>query len=134
MTFIRENVSLAPYTTIRVGGSARYFFSVYTDNEVREAVRFAHAKNLPFFILGGGSNVIFLDEGFAGVIIKIKIPFFSKYFSVSSVVAKNSGRKKEGPLSSATFFRLKFSFLTSLFDRSSSVAETTSARIFLFRE
>jgi len=74
MTFIRENVSLAPYTTIRVGGSARYFFSVYTDNEVREAVRFAHAKNLPFFILGGGSNVIFLDEGFAGVIIKTEIP------------------------------------------------------------
>ena len=74
MTVIRENISLAPYTTIRVGGSARYFFSVYTDDEVREAVRFARTKNLPFFILGGGSNIIFPDEGFTGVIIKIEIP------------------------------------------------------------
>ncbi len=57
-----------------VGGSARYFFSVHTDDEVREAVRFAHAKNLPFFILGGGSNIVFSDEGFTGVVIKIEIP------------------------------------------------------------
>ncbi len=73
MTLLRENVSLASYTTMRVGGHAQFFFSVYTDDEVREAVRFARTKNLPFFILGGGSNIVFSDEGFAGVVIKIEI-------------------------------------------------------------
>ncbi len=74
MTLLRENVSLASYTTMRVGGNARYFSSVHTDDEVHEAILFARTKSLPFFILGGGSNIVFSDEGFAGVVIKIEIP------------------------------------------------------------
>lgn len=73
MPLLRENVPLASYTTMRIGGEARYFFSVQTDDEVCEAIHFAHTNNLPFFILGGGSNIVFSDEGFAGVVIKIEI-------------------------------------------------------------
>lgn len=74
MTLPRENISLTSYTTMRVPGKARFFFIVHTNDELIEAVRFAHTKNLPVFILGGGSNIIFSDEGFAGVVIKIEIP------------------------------------------------------------
>ena len=69
----KENVPLALLTTMRVGGSARYFFNVSTVEELREALSFAKDNKLPFFILGKGSNVIVLDEGYDGVVIKMEI-------------------------------------------------------------
>jgi UDP-N-acetylmuramate dehydrogenase len=69
---IREQVPLAPYTTLRVGGPARYFAEVRTDAEVREAIVFARVHEIPFFILGGGSNVLFPDEGFSGLVIAMR--------------------------------------------------------------
>jgi UDP-N-acetylmuramate dehydrogenase len=69
---IREEVLLAPHTTLRVGGPARYFAEVRTDAEVKEAIMFARTHEVPFFILGGGSNVLFSDEGFSGLVIAMK--------------------------------------------------------------
>ena len=69
----KENVPLALFTTMRVGGSARYFFNVSTVEELCEALSFAKDKKIPFFILGLGSNVIVPDEGYSGVVIKIGI-------------------------------------------------------------
>jgi len=69
----RENVPLAFFTTMRVGGSARYFFKVSTTEELCEALSFAKDNALPFFILGKGSNVIVPDEGYPGVVIKMEI-------------------------------------------------------------
>jgi len=68
---IKENVSLASLTTMRVGGLARYFSSVSTVEELYEVLLFAKEKKLPFFVLGGGSNVLARDEGFSGVVIKM---------------------------------------------------------------
>lgn len=70
----RENVPLAFFTTMRVGGSARYFFKVSTMEELCEALSFAKDRALPFFVLGKGSNVIVPDEGYSGVVIKMEIP------------------------------------------------------------
>jgi len=70
---VRENVGLKEFTTMKTGGNARYFFSVRNIEDVKEAVSFAKEKNLPIFILGGGSNVIISDEGFNGVVIKMEI-------------------------------------------------------------
>jgi UDP-N-acetylmuramate dehydrogenase len=69
---IREQATLAPYTTLRVGGPARYFAEVQTDAEVKEAIMFARTREIPFFILGGGSNVLFSDEGFSGLVIAMR--------------------------------------------------------------
>lgn len=69
----KENVPLALFTTMRVGGSARYFFNVSTVEELCEALSFAKDKKTPFFILGKGSNVIVSDEGYSGVVIKMEI-------------------------------------------------------------
>lgn len=68
----KKNVPLANHTTFKIGGPAKYFFEAGTKEEIIEAVKFAKENNLPFFILGGGSNVLALDEGYNGLIIKIK--------------------------------------------------------------
>lgn len=69
---IREHVLLAPYTTFKIGGPARYFAEVTRDEEVRDAVVFAHSHNLPLFVLGGGSNVLISDQGFPGLVIAMR--------------------------------------------------------------
>jgi UDP-N-acetylmuramate dehydrogenase len=65
-----ENVYLAPLTTLKVGGPARYFMQPKSATEVAEAVNFARARNLPLFVLGGGSNVVISDAGWPGLILK----------------------------------------------------------------
>jgi len=65
-----ENVYLAPLTTLKVGGPARYFMEPKSPAEVAEAVNFARASNLPLFVLGGGSNVVISDAGWPGLILK----------------------------------------------------------------
>ena len=68
---IREHVSLRDLTTFRIGGNARSFASVTTHDELVQALNFA--KDIGFFILGGGSNVLISDQGFSGLVIEMKI-------------------------------------------------------------
>ena len=68
-----ENVPLAPLTTLGVGGPARYFAEAHTEKGVREALDFARQRQLPLFVLGGGSNVVVNDAGFKGVVLHIAI-------------------------------------------------------------
>lgn len=70
---IRENVALAPLTTLGVGGAARFLVEALTEADVIEAVEFAHSRQLPLFILGGGSNLVIADAGFAGLVLKVGI-------------------------------------------------------------
>lgn len=74
---MKENVPLAEFTTMKTGGSARFFFLVKNTDELRIAVIFAKENNLHFFVLGAGSNTIVADEGFNGVVIKIEIEGFA---------------------------------------------------------
>jgi len=70
---VQENVSLAPLTTMNVGGPARYFIDSKTITEVQEAVAFARSRNLPLFVLGGGSNLVVSDAGWPGLVLKVGI-------------------------------------------------------------
>lgn len=70
---IRENVPLAPLTTLGVGGPARYFARALTETHVREALDFAGERDLNVFVLGGGSNVLVADQGFNGLVINVDI-------------------------------------------------------------
>lgn len=72
---IQENVSLAPFTTFRIGGTARFFVEVQSVTDIEEVLAFAkegsdEEKHLPIFILGGGSNILISDKGFDGLVIK----------------------------------------------------------------
>jgi UDP-N-acetylmuramate dehydrogenase len=69
-----ENIPLAPLTTIKIGGPARYFVEAANAGEVHEAVTFAHSRDLPLFVLGGGSNLVVADAGWPGMVLKIAIP------------------------------------------------------------
>lgn len=72
MLNVEENISLARHTSLHVGGPAAFFIHVKTDEEILEALQFAQQKKMPFFILGKGSNTLFSDEGFKGVIIHME--------------------------------------------------------------
>jgi UDP-N-acetylmuramate dehydrogenase len=71
---IQENVPLAPLTTLKVGGPARYFVQAHTIAEVSEAVSLVRSRNLKLFVLGGGSNLVISDAGWPGLVLKVAIP------------------------------------------------------------
>lgn len=73
---IHTNIPLKNYTTMRLGGNARFMTDVRTPQDVAEIYKRAQAQNLPIFILGGGSNVIAHDEGFNGIVVRMRIPGF----------------------------------------------------------
>ncbi|MDN5274935.1 MAG: murB [Candidatus Saccharibacteria bacterium] len=73
---IHTNIPLKNYTTMRLGGNARFMTEVHTPQEVADVCRNAHAQSLPIFILGGGSNVIVRDEGFAGIVVRNRLTGF----------------------------------------------------------
>lgn len=79
---IRENVPLAPLTTFDVGGPTRYFAETESEDDVREAVRFARTRQLPLFVLGGGSNLVVADRGWPGLVLKM---------AISSIASENLG-------------------------------------------
>ncbi len=66
---IEKNNSLAPLTTFKVGGKAFFYTVAKTASEVTEAIEYAKEEKVPAFILGGGSNVLFADSGFPGMVI-----------------------------------------------------------------
>jgi UDP-N-acetylmuramate dehydrogenase len=72
MLEIKKDIPLAPYTTLKVGGSARFFCEMKDEKDIMEAVKFAEEKKLPVFVLGGGSNILVSDKGFDGLVIKIQ--------------------------------------------------------------
>ena len=74
---IQENVPLAPLTTFQIGGAAKYFIEVQSDEDIREALEWALEKDMKFSILSGGSNILAPDEGFDGLIIHIVSSTFS---------------------------------------------------------
>lgn len=70
---LQENIPLAPLTTFRIGGPARFFVEAKSAVEVQEAVAFAGSKRLPLFVLGGGSNLVVADAGWPGLVLRIAI-------------------------------------------------------------
>lgn len=73
MTSISENIPLAPYTTLKVGGCASFFLRAESEDAVFDGLAFADKHSLPAFILGGGSNLLISDDGFPGLVIQIAL-------------------------------------------------------------
>ncbi len=67
---IRTHVPLAPFTTIKIGGPADIFFEAKTSDELIDAVKIAKEHNTPYFILGGGTNILIGDRGIRGLVIR----------------------------------------------------------------
>ncbi len=73
---IHTNIPLKNYTTMRLGGTARFMTEVRTADETAAICHEAKSKSLPIFVIGGGSNVIARDEGYSGIVIHMRIPGF----------------------------------------------------------
>jgi UDP-N-acetylmuramate dehydrogenase len=67
---LEENKSIKERTTIKVGGKARYYYKAKNVNDLVEVVKFARNQNLEHIIIGGGSNLIFSDKGYQGLVIE----------------------------------------------------------------
>ncbi|MEK7252901.1 MAG: UDP-N-acetylmuramate dehydrogenase [Actinomycetota bacterium] len=83
---LRENVSLAPMTTYRFGGPARYLVEADTEQDLIAAAALATSEHLPVVVLGRGSNMVVSDRGFAGVVIRQGSGFSRRETDSSGVV------------------------------------------------
>ncbi len=70
LEFARE---LAPLTSYRTGGRARYFYSARSGSEVTRAIESARRLHIPHFVLGGGTNLLVSDDGYDGLVIKVDV-------------------------------------------------------------
>ncbi len=68
---IKENEPLSKHTNFRIGGPARWYVEARSEAEVMEAIGFAKEQDVPFCVIGGGSNTLGSDEGFVGVVIQM---------------------------------------------------------------
>jgi UDP-N-acetylmuramate dehydrogenase len=68
-----ENKPLAPFTTLGVGGPARYFLEAHSEEEILEGSAWARDCGIPLFVLGGGSNLVVSDKGFDGLVLHISL-------------------------------------------------------------
>ncbi len=96
---IKRNVFLSDLTTIKIGGLADYFFIAENKDDLLEAVLYAKDHDLPFFILGGGSNILFSDKGYRGLVIKI---LNTKYYILNTKVTAEAGASLKNIVEIAT--------------------------------
>ena len=86
---LKKDIILSRYTTYKIGGVADYFFIAKNQTDLQTVLEFARREFLPIFILAGGSNVLFSDEGFRGLVVKIdnqEIKILDDYITVGAGV------------------------------------------------
>lgn len=71
--FLRENVPLAPMTTLGIGGPARYFADITDTEALLAGVDWVGSRGVPMFVLGGGSNIVVSNTGFPGLVLRVCI-------------------------------------------------------------
>jgi UDP-N-acetylmuramate dehydrogenase len=85
---VKRNIPLKNHTAFGIGGSARYFFEAKNKDDLLSVLKTAKRFNLPFFILGGGSNLLVSDKGYKGLVIKI---LNNKYKILEGKVSAEAG-------------------------------------------
>jgi UDP-N-acetylmuramate dehydrogenase len=70
---VKKNVQLAPFTTLGIGGPARFFAEVTDVDTLTGGVDWSRRLGLPLFVMAGGSNIVVADEGFPGLVLRIAI-------------------------------------------------------------
>lgn len=69
---VRLNEPLAKHTTFKIGGSADFFIEVKDNDKLIKLLSFLSSEGIEYFILGGGSNILFSDERFEGAVVKLQ--------------------------------------------------------------
>ena len=97
---LQKNISLSDYSNFRIGGKADYFFEATSVDELKKAILLARQYPLPYYLIGGGYNILFDDDGYRGLIIRNKVK------------GVRMRRKEEIEVLSGTSLRQVLQFLT----------------------
>jgi UDP-N-acetylmuramate dehydrogenase len=95
---LREQVPLAPFTTLGIGGPARFFAEATSAQSLADGVRFARERALPLFILGGGSNVVVADGGWPGLALRVAIRGIQTSVKGDEVILRAGAGEEWDPL------------------------------------
>ena len=85
---IRRDAPLSEYTSMRVGGPADVLLEPGSEEEIAAILRIAQMEQMPLFILGNGSNVLFSDDGFRGAVLRIGKRFSAMQQSGTAIIAQ----------------------------------------------
>lgn len=85
---VKTNVPLAKHTTFKIGGPARFFIEITESEKLVGLLNFLREEGMEYFILGGGSNLLFPDSGFDGIIVKISTTHYSL---LSTIIVADAG-------------------------------------------
>ena len=95
-------MALAPLGTLGVGGAARWFVRAETADDVAAARRWCDEQGIPWFVLGGGSNVVIADSGFDGLVLQIGIMGTSyARDAADSLITAGAGESGDGLVETA---------------------------------
>jgi len=92
-TVIHRDEPLARHTTLRVGGPADVYVEPASEEDLANVVKFCGGRDVPFFVIGRGSNLLVRDGGFRGVVICLSNPNFGKIEAVSERLHCGAGAK-----------------------------------------
>lgn len=84
---LKVNEPLSHYTTWHIGGPAHYFVETHTIDELSRLRAFASIERVPFYVIGSGSNTLFSDKGFPGIVVKLGGDFSGTVYEGESAVA-----------------------------------------------
>lgn len=98
---VREQVPLAPWNWLRIGGAAEFFAEPASAEELSDLLRKAHAASLPVRLLGAGSNILVNDEGVAGVVIHLSSAAFGEIRVDDTSIVAGGGAKLNHLVSAA---------------------------------
>lgn len=90
---VREQESLGPKTTLRVGGPADVFVEPASEADLSLVRRECFTRGVPFFVLGRGSNLLVRDGGIRGVVVRLSQPAFSRIEFADQAAAAGAGAK-----------------------------------------
>lgn len=88
---IKTKESLANHTTLRIGGEADYFVTPSTIDEIEKVTNLCKQEEIPYYIMGNGSNLLVSDEGYRGLIMKLSDNFSAYGISEDGIVRAQAG-------------------------------------------
>jgi len=92
-TVVRRNEPLAKYTTLRVGGPADVYVEPASEEDLAEVVKFCSRHDVPFFVIGRGSNLLVRDGGFRGVVVGLAHEHFRRIEVTGEFLRCGAGAK-----------------------------------------
>jgi UDP-N-acetylmuramate dehydrogenase len=70
---LQRGVSLGLHSSFRIGGKADFFFTARSPEELKSCLAFANEHSLPYYVIGSGTNMLFADEGYRGIVLKNEV-------------------------------------------------------------